>query len=157
MDFFQNTEPNADAEPDTFFILPLGFLIISLLLVDEEKFTRGLVTDSSTSDEQAFEFKFLPHFRPDLFSLVDPYTGESFSFSSSSFFCWLSFFSCSALISFLLACFSFSFFSSSSSFSLVFLHSLMYSLSVSLRASFCFASSFASVAMVVFLTVLDCD
>ena len=82
MDFFQTTEPtepNADAEPDTFFILPLGYLIISLLLVDEEKFTRGLVSDSSTSDEQAFEFKFLPHFRPDLFSLVDPYTGESFN------------------------------------------------------------------------------
>ena len=79
MDFFQNTEPNVDAEPDTFFILPLGFLIISLLLVDEKKFTRGLFTDSSTSDEQAFEFKFLPHFRPDLFSLVDPYTGDSFN------------------------------------------------------------------------------
>ena len=82
MDFFQTTEPtepNDDAEPDTFFILPLGFLIISLLLVDEEKFTRGLVSDSSTSNEQAFEFKFLPHFRPDLFSLVDPYTGESFN------------------------------------------------------------------------------
>merc|ERR1719309_202868 len=49
--------------------------------------------------------------------------------SSSSFFCWANFFSCSALISFLLACLSFSLFSSSSSFSLCFLHSLMYSFS----------------------------
>ena len=79
MDFFQNTEPNVDAEPDIFFILPLGYLIISLLLVNEEKFTRGFFSDSSTSDEPDFEFKFLPHFRPDLFSLVDPYTGETFN------------------------------------------------------------------------------
>ena len=81
MNFFQTTteptEPNA--EPNTFFIIPLGYLIIALILVDEEKFTRGLFSDSSTNDEQAFEFKFLPHFRPDLFSLVDPYTGESFN------------------------------------------------------------------------------
>merc|ERR1719427_1773545 len=41
--------------------------------------------------------------------------------SSSSFFCWASFFSCSALISFLLACLSFSLFSSSSSLALCFL------------------------------------
>ena len=80
MDFFQTTEPTEpNSEPNTFFIIPLGFLIIALILVDEEKFTRGLFSDSSTSDEQAFEFKFLPHFRPDLFSLVDPYTGESFN------------------------------------------------------------------------------
>merc|ERR1712050_496742 len=70
------------------------------------------------------------------------------SFSSSSFFCWFSFFSCSALISFLFACFSFSFFSSSSSFSLVFLHSAMYSFSWLLRASFCFASSAASAIVI---------
>merc|ERR1719474_200599 len=37
------------------------------------------------------------------------------SFSSSALFCWASFFSCSILISFLLACFSFSLLSSSSS------------------------------------------
>ena len=79
MDFFQNTEPNFDAEPDIFFILPLGFLIISLLLVQEEKFTRGFFSNTSTSDELDFEFKFLPHFRPDLFTLVDPYTGETFN------------------------------------------------------------------------------
>merc|ERR1719317_832040 len=37
------------------------------------------------------------------------------SFSSSALFCWVSFFSCSILTSFLLACFSFSLLSSSSS------------------------------------------
>ena len=79
MDFFQNTEPNVDPEPDIFFILPLGFLIISLLLVQEEKFTHGFFSDFSTSDEPDFEFKFLPHFRPDLFTLVDPYTWETFN------------------------------------------------------------------------------
>ena len=79
MDLYQNTDPNVDDEPNLFFILPLGFLIISLLLVQEEKFTRGFFSDTSTSDEPDFEFKFLPHFRPDLFSLVDPYTGETFN------------------------------------------------------------------------------
>ena len=80
MDFFQTTEPTEpNSEPNTFFIIPLGFLIIALILVDEEKFTRGLFSDSSTNVEQAFEFKFLPHFRPDLFTLVDPFTGESFN------------------------------------------------------------------------------
>merc|ERR1719499_1674626 len=44
--------------------------------------------------------------------------------SSSSFFCWASFFSCSARISFLLACFSFNRFSSSSSLARCFLHLL---------------------------------
>ena len=56
--------------------------------------------------------------------------------SSSSFFCWASFFSCSARISFLFACLSFSFLSSSSSFCLCFLHSLMYSLSCSSSSTF---------------------
>ena len=79
MDLYQNTDPNVDDEPDLFFILPLGFLIISLLLVQEEKFTRGFFNNTSTSDEPDFEFKFLPHFRPDLFTLVDPYTGETFN------------------------------------------------------------------------------
>ena len=34
---------------------------------------------TSTCDEPDFEFKFLPHFRPDLFTLVDPSTGETFN------------------------------------------------------------------------------
>merc|ERR1739838_1169197 len=68
------------------------------------------------------------------------------NFSSSSFFAWLSFFSCSALISFLFACFSFSFFSSSSSFSLVFLHSFMYSFSCSLSSAFLAVASLPSSA-----------
>merc|ERR1712045_885177 len=51
--------------------------------------------------------------------------------SSSSFFCWANFLSCSALISFLLACLSFSLFSSSSSLALWFLHSPIYSFSCS--------------------------
>ena len=79
MDLHQNTVPNVDDEPNLFFILPLGFLIISLLQVQEEKFTRGFFNNTSTSDEPDFEFKFLPHFRPDLFTLVDPCTGETFN------------------------------------------------------------------------------
>ena len=80
MDFFQTTEPTEpNSEPNTFFIIPLGYLIIALILVDEEKFTRGLFSDSPTNVETDFKFKFLPHFRPDLFTLVDPYTGESFN------------------------------------------------------------------------------
>ena len=79
MDLYQNTDPNVDDEPNLFFILPLAFLIISLLQVQEEKFTRGFFNNTSTSDEPDFEFKYLPNFRPDLFTLVDPFTGETFN------------------------------------------------------------------------------
>ena len=79
MDLYQNTDPNVDDEPNLFFIIPLGFLIISLLQVQEEKFTRGFFNNISASDEPDFEFKYLPNFRPDLFTLVDPFTGESFN------------------------------------------------------------------------------
>merc|ERR1712037_689020 len=54
-----------------------------------------------------------------------------FSLSSSCFFSAASFLSCSALISFLLACLSFSLLSSSSSLALWFLHSPIYSFSCS--------------------------
>ena len=78
MSFYQTTtEPNAS--PNIFFLIPLGYLIIALLLVDEEKFVRGLFSHSSTPIEHDFEFKYLPKFRPDLFTLFDPYTGESFN------------------------------------------------------------------------------
>ena len=79
MDLYQNKDSNVDDEPNLFFIIPLGFLIISLLQVQEEKFTRGFFNNISTSDEPDFEFKYLPNFRPDLFTLVDPFTGESFN------------------------------------------------------------------------------
>ena len=78
MSFYQTTtEPNAS--PNIFFLIPLGYLIIALLLVDEDKFVRGLFTQSSTPVENHFEFRNLPKFRPDLFTLFDPYTGESFN------------------------------------------------------------------------------
>ena len=78
MSFYQTTtEPNAS--PNIFFLIPLGYLIIALLLVDEDKFVRGLFSHSSTPVEHDFEFKYLPKFRPDLFTLFDPYTGESFN------------------------------------------------------------------------------
>ena len=79
MDLYQNKDSNVDDEPNLFFIIPLGFLIISLLQVQEEKFTRGFFNNISASDEPGFEFKYLPNFRPDLFTLVDPFTGESFN------------------------------------------------------------------------------
>merc|ERR1712203_212731 len=60
------------------------------------------------------------------------------SLSSSSFFCWANFFSCSALISLRLACFSLSLFNSSSSLPRCLRHSLMYSLSCSSSSPFCF-------------------
>ena len=78
MSFYQTTtEPNAS--PNIFFLIPLGYLIIALLLVDEDKFVRCLFSHSSTPVENDFEFKNLPKFRPDLFTLFDPYTGESFN------------------------------------------------------------------------------
>ena len=78
MSFFQTpSEPNAS--PNIFILIPLGYLIIAILLVDEDKFVRGLFSNSSTPVENDFEFKNLPKFRPDLFTLYDPYTGESFN------------------------------------------------------------------------------
>ena len=78
MSFYQTTtEPNAS--PNIFILIPLGYLIIAILLVDEDKFVRGLFSNSSTPVENHFEFRNLPKFRPDLFTLFDPYTGESFN------------------------------------------------------------------------------
>ena len=78
MSFFQTpSEPNAS--PNIFILIPLGYLIIAILLVDEDKFVRGLFSNSSTPVENHFEFRNLPKFRPDLFTLFDPYTGESFN------------------------------------------------------------------------------
>merc|ERR1712107_243874 len=57
--------------------------------------------------------------------------------SSYSFFFLANSFSCSALISFLLDCFSFSLLSSSSSLGLSSLHCVMYSLSCSFNSFFC--------------------
>merc|ERR1719495_1500480 len=74
---------------ELFLLLNSDFLPLSLLLL------------------QSLEF---------LFFLTPFFSDSSFlSFSSSDLFCWASFFSCSILISFLLACFSFSLLSSSSS------------------------------------------
>merc|ERR1719300_1999167 len=75
----------------------------------------------------------LGHLSPDVHHISHPFILLLASLSAS---CWANFFSCSALISFLLACFSFSFFSSSSSLALCFLHSLMYSFSCSSSSPF---------------------
>ena len=78
MSFYQTpSEPNAS--PNIFIHIPLGYLIVAILLVDEDKFVRGLFSNSSTPVENDFEFRNLPKFRPDLFTLYDPYTGESFN------------------------------------------------------------------------------
>ena len=78
MSFYQTpSEPNAS--PNIFILIPLGYLILAILLVDEDKFVRGLFSNSSTPVENHFEFRNLPKFRPDLFTLYDPYTGESFN------------------------------------------------------------------------------
>ena len=60
MDLYQNTDPNVDDEPNLFFILPLGFLIISLLQVQEEKFTRGFFNNTSTSEEPDSSLSIFP-------------------------------------------------------------------------------------------------
>ena len=78
MSFYQTpSEPNAP--PNIFILIPLAYLLVAILLVDEEKFVRGLFSNSSTPVENDFEFRNLPKFRPDLFTLYDPYTGESFN------------------------------------------------------------------------------
>ena len=78
MSFYQ-TPSIPDASPNIFILIPLGYLIIAILLVDEDKFVRGLFSNSSAPVENHFEFRNLPKFRPDLFTLYDPYTGESFN------------------------------------------------------------------------------
>merc|ERR1712168_126010 len=86
------------------------------------------------------------------------FSASSFlNLSSSSFFCCASFFSCSALISFLLACFSFSLLSSSSSLALCFLHSLIYSLSCSSNSPFLASPRALRKFPSPFLEVLDTD
>ena len=78
MSFYQTpSEPNAP--PNIFILIPLAYLLVAILLVDEDKFVRGLFSNSSTPVENDFEFRNLPKFRPDLFTLYDPYTGESFN------------------------------------------------------------------------------
>ena len=78
MSFYQTpSDPNAPV--NIFILIPLAYLLVAILLVDETKFVRGLFSNSSTPVENHFEFRNLPKFRPDLFTLYDPYTGESFN------------------------------------------------------------------------------
>ena len=78
MSFYQTpSDPNAPV--NIFILIPLAYLLVAILLVDETKFVRGLFSNSSTPVENDFEFRNLPKFRPDLFTLYDPYTGESFN------------------------------------------------------------------------------
>ena len=78
MSFYQTpSDPNAPL--NIFILIPLAYLLVAILLVDETKFVRGLFSNSSTPVENDFEFRNLPKFCPHLFTLYDPYTGESFN------------------------------------------------------------------------------
>ena len=71
------TDPNDPV--NTFILLPLAYLLVAILLVDESKHVRGMFNNSSTSDETDIEFRLLPLYCPHLFTLYDPCSDESFN------------------------------------------------------------------------------
>ena len=78
MSFYQTpSDPNAPV--NTFILIPLAYLLVAILLVDETKFVRGMFNNSSTSVENDFEFRLLPKYCPHLFTLYDPCSEESFN------------------------------------------------------------------------------
>ena len=64
---------------NTFILLPIAYLLVAILLVDESKHVRGMFNTSSTSDETDIEFRQLPLYCPHLFTLYDPCSDESFN------------------------------------------------------------------------------
>ena len=71
------TDPNGPV--NTFILLPIAYLLVAILLVDESKHVRGMFNTSSTSDETDIEFRQLPLYCPHLFTLYDPCSDESFN------------------------------------------------------------------------------
>ena len=70
------TDPNGPV--NTFILLPIAYLLVAILLVDESKHVRGMFNTSSTSDETDIEFRcslYCPH----LFTLYDQCSDESFN------------------------------------------------------------------------------
>ena len=81
-----NPSPTAQNEPPNLFILlPLAYLAVAILLVDQSKHKRRLFTPfTSTSDDTdtSIEFRQLPYYCPHLFTLVDQYSDEDNSFNT---------------------------------------------------------------------------
>ena len=78
MSFYQApSDPNAPL--NIFILIPLAYLLVAILLVDETKFVRGMFNNSSTSVENDIEFRLLPMYCPHLFTLYDPCSEESFN------------------------------------------------------------------------------
>ena len=74
------TDPNGPV--NIFILLPIAYLLVAILLVDESKHVRKLFTHTtSTSDEtdSSIEFRQLPLYCPHLFTLYDQYSDESFN------------------------------------------------------------------------------
>ena len=81
-----NPSPTAQNEPPNLFILlPLAYLAVAILLVDQSKHKRRLFTPFtplSDNTDTSIEFRQLPYFAPHLFTLVDQYSDEDNSFNT---------------------------------------------------------------------------
>ena len=71
------TDPNGPV--NTFILLPIAYLLVAILLVDESKHVRRVFNTSPTSDETDIEFRQLPLYCPHLFTLYDQCSDESFN------------------------------------------------------------------------------
>ena len=72
------TDPNGPV--NTFILLPIAYLLVAILLVDESKHVSKLFNNTtSTSDETDIEFRQLPLYCPHLFTLYDQCSDESFN------------------------------------------------------------------------------
>ena len=81
-----NPSPTAQNEPPNLFILlPLAYLAVAILLVDQSKHKRRLFTPFTPISDNAdtsIEFSKLPYFAPHLFTLVDQDSDEDSSFNT---------------------------------------------------------------------------
>ena len=81
-----NPSPTAQNEPPNLFILlPLAYLAVAILLVDQSKHKRRLFTPFTPISDNAdtsIEFRQLPCYAPHLFTLVDQDSDEDNSFNT---------------------------------------------------------------------------
>ena len=81
-----NPSPTDPNEPfNLFILLPLAYLAVAILLVDQSKHKRRLFTPfTPLSDitDTSIEFRQLPYYAPHLFTLVDQYSDEDNSFNT---------------------------------------------------------------------------
>ena len=81
-----NPSPTAQNEPPNLFILlPLAYLAVAILLVDQSKHKRRLFTPFTPlldNTDTSIEFRQLPYYAPNLFILVDQDSDEDNSFNT---------------------------------------------------------------------------